>query len=157
MIKTKLKLLLSLLLIASCAHFPLTAHEKFVQSVMSQTVKVKVVTHYKRVFIEEKDMKELVEDGWTGSGVVVEVDARKEKSIVMSAAHVSMIPQMRAGITEEGKPFLDFLKDKDSLKNAFVSLKFPPVEMTASKITLFQSTLAREGSIYTILHEAKFL
>jgi len=28
--------------------------------------------------------------------------------------------------------------------------------MTATKITLFQSTLTREGSIYTILYEVNF-
>jgi 2'-5' RNA ligase len=51
---------------------------------------------------------------------------------------------------------IDFLKDKDSLKNAFASLNVRPAEMTASKITLFQSTLSSQGPIYTILHEVDF-
>ncbi len=68
------------------------------------------------------------------------------------------------GIEKENRAFhphltlarVDFLKDKSALKNAFDSLKIPPVEMTASKLTLFQSTLTRGGSIYTALHEASF-
>ncbi|MBU4376030.1 MAG: RNA 2',3'-cyclic phosphodiesterase [Candidatus Omnitrophica bacterium] len=65
------------------------------------------------------------------------------------------------GIEKEGRAFhphltlgrIDFLKDKNALKNAFASLKVPPLAMAASKITLFQSILVREGAIYTILHE----
>ena len=68
------------------------------------------------------------------------------------------------GIEKENRAFhphltlarVNFLKDKDLLKNAFSSLKVPPAEMTASKLTLFQSTLTREGSIYTVLHAASF-
>ena len=65
------------------------------------------------------------------------------------------------GIEKKSRPFHPhltlardkFLKDKSSVKTAFASLKIPPTEMSASKITLFQSTLTREGPIYTILHE----
>ncbi len=68
------------------------------------------------------------------------------------------------GIEKESRAFhahltlarVKFLKDKSSVKNAFVSLEIPYAEMAASKITLFQSTLTREGSIYTVLHEAEF-
>ena len=68
------------------------------------------------------------------------------------------------GIEKESRAFhahltlarVKFLKDKSSVKNAFASLKVPQTEMTASKIALFQSTLTREGSIYTILREAEF-
>lgn len=68
------------------------------------------------------------------------------------------------GIEKENRAFhphltlarVNFLKDKYLLKNAFSSLKIPPVEMAASKLTLFQSTLTREGSIYTVLHAASF-
>ena len=68
------------------------------------------------------------------------------------------------GIEKESRAFhphltlarVKFLKDKFSVKNAFASLKVSPVEMTASKVTLFQSTLTREGAIYTALHEAEF-
>lgn len=66
------------------------------------------------------------------------------------------------GIEKESRAFhphltlarVKFLKDRDSVKNAFSSLKVPQAEMTATKITLFQSTLTREGSIYTTLHKA---
>lgn len=65
------------------------------------------------------------------------------------------------GIEKENRPFhphltlgrVDFLKDKTALKTAFSSLKIPPIEMMASKITLFQSTLARSGAIYNVLQE----
>ena len=68
------------------------------------------------------------------------------------------------GIEKENRAFhphltlarVDFLKDKDLLKNAFSSLKVLPVEMTVSKLSLFQSTLTREGSIYMVLHTASF-
>lgn len=68
------------------------------------------------------------------------------------------------GIEKENRAFhphltlarINFLKDKKALKNAFSSLNIPPVEMTASGLTLFQSTLTREGAIYTILDEIKF-
>lgn len=68
------------------------------------------------------------------------------------------------GIEKENRVFhphltlgrIDFLKDKYPLKNAFSSLKVPAVEMTASKLTLFQSTLTQGCPIYTILKEAKF-
>ena len=68
------------------------------------------------------------------------------------------------GIEKESRAFhphltlarVKFLKDKSSVKNAFASLKVPQTEMTATKIILFQSTLTREGSIYTVLHEANF-
>ncbi|MDD5680433.1 MAG: RNA 2',3'-cyclic phosphodiesterase [Candidatus Omnitrophica bacterium] len=51
---------------------------------------------------------------------------------------------------------IDFLKDKDSLKNAFASLKVTPAGMSASEITLFQSTLTRGGAVYTALKEENF-
>ncbi len=68
------------------------------------------------------------------------------------------------GIEKESRAFhphltlarVKFLKDKSSVRNAFASLKVSPVEMTATKVTLFQSTLTREGAIYTALHEAEF-
>lgn len=68
------------------------------------------------------------------------------------------------GIEKESRAFhphltlarVKFLKDKSSVKNALTSLKVPSAEMTATKITLFQSTLAREGAIYTVLYEAEF-
>jgi len=68
------------------------------------------------------------------------------------------------GVEKESRPFhphltlgrIDFLKDKSALKNAFASLKVKPAEMLASKVTFFQSTLTREGPIYSVLHEAEF-
>ncbi len=69
------------------------------------------------------------------------------------------------GIEKENRAFhahltlarVKFLKDKHSVKNAFASLKVPQTEMTATKITLFQSVLRGEGAIYTVLHECKLL
>jgi 2'-5' RNA ligase len=68
------------------------------------------------------------------------------------------------GIEKENRAFhphltlarVKFLKDKSSVQNAFVSLKVPSTEMTAAKITLFQSKLTPQGSIYTALHEVGF-
>lgn len=64
------------------------------------------------------------------------------------------------GIEKESRAFhphltlarLKFLKEKDAVKNAFASLKVPQAEMSATKITLFQSTLTGEGPIYTAIH-----
>ncbi len=89
------------------------------------------------------------------------IDENKELSSLAGLIEEELVP---LGIEKESRPFhshltlarVKFLKDKSSVKNAFASLEVPPVEMTASKITLFQSTLRREGPIYTVLHEAGF-
>ena len=70
----------------------------------------------------------------------------------------------KLGIEKESRAFhphltlarVKFLKDKHSVKNALASLKVSASEMTATRLTLFQSTLTREGSIYSVLHEADF-
>ncbi|MBL7071001.1 MAG: RNA 2',3'-cyclic phosphodiesterase [Candidatus Omnitrophica bacterium] len=67
------------------------------------------------------------------------------------------------GIEKEGRPFhphltlarVKFLKDRDSVKNAFTSLKVPHAEMTAPKITLFQSNLTPQGAVYTPIHQVE--
>ncbi len=88
-------------------------------------------------------------------------EANKESSRLANLVEERLAP---LGIEKESRAFhphltlarVKFLKDKNSVKNAFVSLEVPPVEMTASKITLFQSILTRQGAVYTVLHEATF-
>lgn len=88
-------------------------------------------------------------------------EENKESSNLVNLIEERITP---LGIEKESRAFhshltlarVKFLKDKNSVKNAFDSLKVPPAEMTASKITLFQSTLTRGGSIYAVLHEAEF-
>ena len=68
----------------------------------------------------------------------------------------------RLGVEKESRPFhphltlarVKFIKDKDSVRNAFSSLRIPPSLMTADSLTLFQSTLTREGPVYTPLYSA---
>ena len=88
-------------------------------------------------------------------------EENKEGTHLANIIEEKLVP---LGIEKESRAFhphltlarVKFLKDKNSLKNALASLKVPQTEMTASKITLFQSALTREGSIYTVLHEADF-
>jgi len=49
-----------------------------------------------------------------------------------------------------------FPKDANAIKSALDSLRIPPAEMNADKITLFQSVLGREGAVYSVIHESKF-
>jgi len=92
----------------------------------------------------------------------VGIDKGDKESIVLAGAIEDRASHL--GIEKEEREFhphltlgrIDFLKDKNTLKDAFSSLEIPPVEMTASAITLFQSTLTREGAIYTVLQKAVF-
>lgn len=89
------------------------------------------------------------------------VEEGKESSRLANIIEERLAP---LGIEKESRAFhphltlarVKFLKDKSSVENAFTHLKVPQTEMTASKVTLFQSTLTREGAIYTLLHEADF-
>ncbi|MBN1871192.1 MAG: RNA 2',3'-cyclic phosphodiesterase [Candidatus Omnitrophica bacterium] len=66
------------------------------------------------------------------------------------------------GIEKESRTFhphltlarVKFLKDKDSVRNAFAKIKITPKEMYVKKITLFQSELIKEGARYTPLWSA---
>lgn len=88
-----------------------------------------------------------------------------DKGANESKALADAINDMAAkfGIEKENRPFhphltlgrIDFIKDKIALKNAIFSIKIPPAEMAVSKITLFQSILAREGAVYNILFETE--
>ena len=88
-------------------------------------------------------------------------EGSKESIHLVNLIEEKLVP---LGIEKESRAFhphltlarVKFLKDKNSVENAFVSLKVPPTEMAASKITFFQSTLTREGPIYTVLHEVTF-
>ena len=86
-------------------------------------------------------------------------EGKKESADITGSIEEKLIP---LGIEKEDRAFhphltlarVKFLKDKSSVKNALTSLKVPQIEMTAEKITLFQSTLSREGAIYSVLHES---
>lgn len=88
------------------------------------------------------------------------IEEGKNESVSLANAIEERLAPL--GIEKESRAFhphltlarVKFLKDKNSLKSAFASLKVPPVEMTATKVTLFQSTLSREGAVYSVLHEA---
>lgn len=88
-------------------------------------------------------------------------EGKKESSELANMIEEKTTP---LGIEKEARAFhphltlarIKFLKDKSSVKNAFGSLKVPQVEMTATKITLFQSTLSPEGPTYTALETADF-
>jgi 2'-5' RNA ligase len=88
-------------------------------------------------------------------------EGKEESSRLANLVEEKIAP---LGIEKESRAFhphltlarVKFLKDKSSVENAFAHLKVPQTEMTALKVTLFQSTLAREGAIYTVLHEADF-
>ncbi len=92
----------------------------------------------------------------------VGIDKGMEESIALASAIEDRISDLE--IEKEERTFhphltlgrIDVLKNKDALKEAFSSLKIPPIETTASKITLFQSTLTRNGAVYNILREVEF-
>jgi len=70
----------------------------------------------------------------------------------------------KIGFPKEERPFSAHLtlgrvksgKNKAGLKDMLASLEVRPKSCVINKITLFQSTLAPNGPIYTPLHEAKF-
>ena len=86
-------------------------------------------------------------------------EGKNETSSLVNILESELAP---LGIEKKSRAFhphltlarVKFLKDKNSLKNALTRIQVPQTEMTASKITLFQSTLTREGAVYTALCEA---
>jgi len=89
-------------------------------------------------------------------------EGKKESTEIANLIEEKVSP---LGIEKENRAFhphltlarVKFLKDKSSVKNAFASSKVPQVEMTATKITLFQSTLSPEGPTYSPLGTATWL
>ena len=94
--------------------------------------------------------------------VWIGIDKGDEESVTLVNTIEDKVSHL--GIEKENRAFhphltlgrIEFLKDKDTLKNAFSAIKIPPIEMAVSKITLFQSTLTRGGAVYNALQEAKF-
>ncbi|MFH0839585.1 MAG: RNA 2',3'-cyclic phosphodiesterase [Candidatus Omnitrophota bacterium] len=95
--------------------------------------------------------------------VWVGIDRGAEESVALAGAIEEGVSHL--GIEKEGRAFhphltlgrVDFLKDKTALKNAFSSLNIPPLEAAISKLTLFKSTLTRQGALYEILHETDLI
>lgn len=93
---------------------------------------------------------------WVGIDDGAKESVSLANSIEEKVAHLGIEKEARAFHPHLTLARVDFLKDKSALKTAFASLKITPAEMTASKVTLFQSTLTRGGPIYNALHEVKF-
>ncbi len=94
--------------------------------------------------------------------VWVGIDKGGEESVALATAIEDKVSHL--GIEKENRAFhphltlarIDFPTNKNVLKDAFSSIKIPPIEMAVSKITLFQSTLTRGGAVYSVLQESEF-
>lgn len=99
-----------LCMMSSCVHrFP-DPEGSDARDMMRQTVKISVSVAGTKLYKDEEGVVQKKEEviGWSGSGVVVAVDASKGKgeSLVMTAAHVSNVPRLILMADENGNPEL---------------------------------------------------
>jgi len=89
---------------------------------------------------------------WVGIGEGKNESTELADRIDEETAHLGIEKESRAFHPHLTLARVKFLKERDAVKDAFASLKVPQAEMSAKKITLFQSTLTGEGPVYTAIH-----
>jgi len=94
---------------------------------------------------------------WVGIGQGKEDAAQLAKALEQGLANLGFLPEKRAFSPHLTLGRVRSPQNRAQLKELLQSTAFPQKTMQAKKLTLFKSTLTKQGAIYQPLYEAKLV